>query len=149
MEITKDITTMTELELRDFKVPFFDTKEQLEEFINSLLTRKHDYGTCVYAMSLAAHAAFNYVAHKLGVSSFQASCADLDFLKRSRDMEGPFKIMDLARALYPQYDLTKETLDFVNSKESRKWLKGRAIDLLTEKMDAHPSVIAHWKKLAE
>lgn len=58
--------------MREAKVPWPHTKEQLTEYVESLVNRTHDYGTCVYAMSMAAEAAFNYVAHHLGVTGFQA-----------------------------------------------------------------------------
>ena len=75
----EEIKTMTESELRDVKVPFFKTIEELTEFVETLAQREHDYGTCVYAMSLSAQGAFNYIAHVLGVTGFQASCAELSF----------------------------------------------------------------------
>jgi len=80
-------TAQTEKEMREAKEPWPYTEQQLTEYIASLVDRQHDYGTCVYAMSLAAAAAFNYVAHKLGVTGFQSSCADLDFIRRTRSHE--------------------------------------------------------------
>ena len=77
-------TSKDEKEMRDAKVPWPKTEEQLQQYVNSLVERPHDYGTCVYAMSMAATAAFNYVAGQLGVTGFQSSCADMDVIRRTR-----------------------------------------------------------------
>ncbi len=78
-------TAASEGDMREVKNPQPYTPKQLADYIDSLVSRNHDYGTAVYAMSLAAVAAFNYVAHKVGSSGFQASCADLDVLRRTRN----------------------------------------------------------------
>jgi hypothetical protein len=80
VHLTAQGTTESELFAEDVPWPY--TKEQLIEYVESLVNKQYDYGTCVYAMSMAAEAAFNYVSHRLGVTGFQASCADLDFLRR-------------------------------------------------------------------
>lgn len=94
---------LTEKELREAKVPYIKTMEELNGYIDQLVQRPHDYGTCVYAMSMAAVAAFNYVAGQLGVSGFQASCAEMDILRRTRSLEMGFSIIDWSNVLYPQY----------------------------------------------
>jgi hypothetical protein len=99
----KSIKDMTELEMAQTAVPWPRTIDELNSYINELVTKQHDYGTCVYAMSMAAVATFYYMSHELGVTGFQASCADLDFLKRTRSMKSGFKIMDYGNFLYPQY----------------------------------------------
>lgn len=96
---------MTEIELKEAKVPWLKTKEELIDYIDKLVEQEHNYGTCVYAMSMAAVAAFNYVASKLIVTGFQASCAELDILRRIRNLEGSFMITDASKLLYPQYDV--------------------------------------------
>ena len=138
----------TEAEMRDAKVPCPYTKEQLNEYIDSLVDRSHDYGTCVYAMSMVAEAAFNYVSRKLGVTGFQASCADLDFVRRTRGLDGPFILLKAEDMLFPQYDVPGK-LDEAMEKW-RPWLKEEAIKKLAENNEhAHPDVIAHWKLLAQ
>lgn len=138
----------TEAELRDAKVPWPKTVEELTEYINSLVDRRHDYGTCVYAVSMAALATFYYVSHKLGATGFQASCADLDFLKRSRSYKHGFMVLDYNNLLYPQY-LDEERFPSWQdlTKKNAKWLKEEAGKLLTKSPDAHPEVLAHWKRL--
>lgn len=138
----------TEAEMRAAKVPRPHTIEQLNEYINSLVDRQHDYGTCVYAMSMAATAALYYVSHKLGVTGFQASCADLDILRRSRNLEGPFILLKGEDALYPQYDLGGKLQEAL--REWQPWLSERAKAMLAEEgHDAHPEVRAHWERLAK
>lgn len=141
----------TEQEMRDVKAPTPETLQELDEWIESLVERPHDYGTCVYAMSLAAVAAFNYVAGKLGVSGFQASCADLDILRRTRLMDGPFMLIDGNDMLYPQYDPHERLSEALQewqgwaSEEAEKKLA--EVDIYADRM-VHPSVLAHWKRLA-
>ena len=137
----------TEEELRSEKAPWPYTKEQLTEYIESLVHLNHDYGTCVYAMSMAAEAAYNYVAHCLEVSGFQASCADLDFLRRTRSMKGPFIILKAEDGLYPQSDLQEKLDKFLV--EVSPWLNDEAKKKLAETERAHPDVVAHWKMLAQ
>lgn len=136
----------TETEMRDAESPWPYTKEQLIEYIDSLVDREHDYGTCVYAMSLAATAAFNYVAHKLGTTGFQSSCADLDFVRRTRHIKGPFIVLNGENMLYPQYDLRQKLSEAMN--EWTPWAAEEARKKLEEDARAHPDVIAHWKMLA-
>lgn len=137
----------TEASMRDAKVPTPLTKEQLAEYIESLVSREHDYGTCVYAMSMAATAAFNYVASRLGSTGFQASCADMDVLRRTRMIKGPFMLINGENALYPQYDLPTKLAEAME--KWKPWLKEQAEKHLAESGHAHPEVIAHWKKLAK
>jgi hypothetical protein len=92
----------TEAEMRAAAVPSFETGEELAGYIRGLVDRPHDYGTCVYAMSMAATAAYNYVARRLGVTGFQASCADMDILRRTRGWEWG-RLVDYSNLLYPQY----------------------------------------------
>lgn len=140
-------TAKNEKEMREAKVPWPRTEAQLLEYIRSLVEREHDYGTCVYAMSMAAEAAFNYVAHRLGVTGFQSSCADMDFLSRTRGIKGPWMILKAEDALYPQYDLRGKLNKMLT--EAKPWLKEQATAKLAETKNAHPDVISHWKRLAE
>jgi len=136
----------TETEMRAEKAPRPDTLEALNEYINSLMEREHDYGTCVYAISLAATAAFNMVASKLGVTGFQASCADLDFLRRTRGIDGPFIILKGEDMCYPQYDLPEKLREAMES--WREWAAEKCTEKLAKCGDPHPDVKAHWERLA-
>lgn len=159
---------MNEAELRDTPNPWPKSLEELTTYIKDLVEQKHDYGACVYAMSLSAVAAFNYVCHELGTTGFQASCADLDIIRRVRDLKGPFRIVDYSNLLFPQY-LNDERVpgweDALKQEHIKKWLKEEAAkklaafekepvhkfkddDGIEKTYDAaHPNVVAHWRML--
>jgi hypothetical protein len=148
MSTLKPKSLMDEDEMREAKVPTPKTIEELIEYISSLVDRPHDYGTSVYAMSQSAVAAFNFVANKLSVSGFQASCADLDILRHTRGLEVG-RVLDFSKLLYPQYKHDFESLNWdalIN--DNKAWLKERATKLLKDSTSAAPDVIAHWEKLA-
>ena len=138
----------TEQEMRAETAPAPDTIEALGEYIASLVDRQHDYGTCVYAMSLAATAAFNHVAYKLGVTGFQASCADLDIVRRTRSMDGPFILLKGEDMIYPQYDLPGKLREAME--KWADWAAEQAAKKLAENKqeNVHPNVWAHWVALS-
>lgn len=141
-----DITTASEAELRDAAVPWPRTMDELTSYIEKLVKREHDYGTCVYAMSMSAVAAYYLVAHMLGATGFQASCADLDMVRRTRSLPGPFMLIDGEKALYPQNNVLADVAQALH--EWRGWLADEAEKKLAKDADkAHPNVVAHWRKL--
>jgi len=143
------LKTMTEAELREARLEAWpNTEAELVDIINTLANREHTYGTCVYAMSIAAEAAFRFIAGKLGVTGFQASCADLDFLKRIRHYKGPFMVVDGSNLLYPQYQLKERTLETLRQWE-KEWCPGEAKKLLADKDVAVSEVRAHWQRLID
>lgn len=92
-----------EQEMRESEGIWPKSIKELNKYIKSLESTNHDYGTCVYAVSLASVATFRYMAHKLGITGFQASCADLDVIRRTRHMEHGFSITNYSNLLYPQF----------------------------------------------
>lgn len=136
----------TEQEMRDTTVPWPHTIEELTEYIHSLVEREHTYGTAVYAMSMAAVAAYNYVASKEGVTGFQASCADLDIIRRNRMLNCPFMIIKGDDMIYPQYDIHSKVDEALASWSD--WAAEEAARRLKSSPDACESVKAHWRKLA-
>lgn len=139
----------TEEDLRECDAPWPKSAEELSELVRILATRQHDYGTCVYAMSLAAVAAYNYMAHAIGTTGFQASCADLDIIKRTRGMKHGFRIIDFTNLLYPQYERSVPGWNELLVKEA-DMLKREASKLLEQRSEhTHPDVVAHWKRLAK
>lgn len=146
----ESLRSADEKALRDLDMPWPQSDEDLEQVIKALSSRQHDYGTCVYAMSIAAEAAFNLMAHKLGVTGFQASCADMDILRRTRRLKDGFQIIDYNKLLYPQY---REQFDECSwgslLHKNRGSLREKAKALLAESSGAHPDIIAHWNLLAE
>jgi len=143
-----DVTTIPteEKAMRDYELPKFESLEELTEFIQALQEQDHDYGTCCYAMSLAATATFNYMAGQLGCTGFQASCADMDILKRTRMIKGPFMIIKGEEMLYPQMNPKAKLQEALDS--WKEWAKEEVTRLLKESPGASPNVIAHWKTLA-
>jgi len=143
-------TANTEEEMRDTQEKHPQTIKELEEYIGSLVHREHDYGICVYAVSLASVATFNYVAHELGITGFQASCADLDVLRRTRHLKYGFRIVDYEHLLYPQYlnsehfPTHKELLE-----ENKKELAKAAREKLNDTQGSiHSEVKARWEYVA-
>lgn len=138
---------MNEKEMREAAVPTPKTNDELAEYIRSLTEREHDYGTAVYAVSMAAVAAFNHVAHKLGISGFQASCADLDIIRRTRRMNGPFMLVRGEDMLYPQYNIDSKVREAQN--EWLPWAREQARKKLAEPLvHVHPDVLRRWRELA-
>lgn len=143
---TKKVSEMTEQEMRDADVPWPKNMDELAGYIGQLTERQHDYGTCVYAMSMAATAAFYFVAHRLGVTGFQSSCADMDILRRTRSMKHGFRIVNAENLLYPQYDVEGDMQKWIE--KARLNLADAAKKLLEETPGAAPGVRAHWEQLA-
>ena len=146
----KQIKNASFEELQSLSVPFFDTLNELIDFIIVLTEREHDYNTTGMAIMLAAEATFKYIAKTLGASNFQASCSDLELLKRLRHLECGFCILNYEDLLYPQYlndthfpsykDLIRENIEVLAEKAKEK---------LQTHSDAHPNVILHWKYLVK
>ena len=146
----EECRTLDEDGLRDAVLPWPKTELELLAQIDALVNRKHDYGTCVYAMSMSAIAAFRYVSHRLGVTGFQASCADLDFIARNRGMKHGFCILDYDNLLYPQYEYKFDEVDFWRLiRDNIEHLSKEAGKLLENTEPVHPEVRAHWEKLVE
>lgn len=143
----KSIKKMTEQELRSAEAPHPKSKQELIAYIESMSKNGDDYGTAVYAMSLAAVATFNYMGRVMGVTGFQASCADLDFLRRTRGYKHGFKIIDYDKLLYPQYWNSREFPSYQNLLEDREIamvIKEAATKLLEKNGTAHQRVRNHW-----
>lgn len=139
----------TEDEMREIESAWPKTEDEFISYIRSLVERDHDYGTVAYAMSLAAVAAFNYIAIELGGTGFQAGYANMDATRRLFGFKGPFGIVDASKMLYPQYDITADIGRWTNNWQ--QWAADEATKLLANN-DTHggavPRVVAHWKKLA-
>ena len=145
----KVVTKMNEEEMSESKALNPSNIDELTEYIESLLNQTQSYGTCVYAMSLASVATFNYVADKLGVTGFQASCADLDFIKRIRGLEHGFRITDYKNLLYPQYYHSSDHFPTARQllEKNLERLQEDAKALIEEEGErlVHPDVLKHWE----
>lgn len=143
-------TATTEAEMRDHEVPTLKSVDDLVTYINSLLEREHEYGTAVYAMSLAATAAYNFVASKLGVTGAMAGLAALDTLRRLKHIDGPFMVVNGRDMLYPQCWPEQKLYEVLD--EWMPWASAEAGKLLEEHVKTgfahvHPNVLQHWKNL--
>ncbi len=147
-ESEADQSVTAENRMRDEKVPTLGSVEELAEYVRGLVDRPHDYGTSVYAMSMAAVAAFNFVAGRLGVTGLQASCADMDILARTRGWRWG-RLLDYEKLLYPQFRGDFSSWDDLLDEHSGELAK-RAAVLLAEKGDyAAQSVQDHWRHLVD
>jgi hypothetical protein len=142
----KEAGVATELEMQEEKIPTFKTIEELSAYIKALVERPHSYGTCVYALSHASVAAFNFIASSLGVTGFQASIADLDILRHTRDLQKGC-VVNFENLLYPQYSDKFRSFEQL-VEDNKEWLKVEAKKKLESSPNAHPEVLAHWNKLA-
>ena len=150
MASSVDFSKMTELELQSAEVPWPRTLDELNEIIESVTKREQDYGTCVYAMSIAATAAMRYVSSQLGVTGFQASAADLDIIRRSRGLKHGFAIVDFGHALYPQYMKDEYWWSADRVLTEQKQELADAARVLIDESGEHtsPTVRGHWNWLA-
>lgn len=139
---------MTESEMRDADAPWPKSWEELKAYCESLfINENNDYGKAAYCMSLATTAMFNFAADRVGATGFLASCADMDFLRRSRGMKNGFQIVDYNNFLYPQY-MNRPEIAALFPKIAPRLIK-EAKRLLEENGGgAHEDVLAHWKRIA-
>jgi hypothetical protein len=126
--------------------PWPKSEDELVAYIREMVAWGTTYGRCVYSMSYASVATFNYISYQLGVTGFQASCADLDILRHTRLMKHGFMILNAHDLLYPQYDLLARVRDWIH--EMRPQLASEAQRLLADDARGVPAVRKHWEKLA-
>jgi hypothetical protein len=119
---------------------------EMEQWPDGAKEAGEGYGRCVYAMSNAAVATFNYIAKKLGVTGFQASMAEMQFLKETRHMEHGFILLDAENLMYPQYDLPQRVQEWIE--KTRPQLKKAAQEKLATADGVHPEVRARWEEIA-
>jgi hypothetical protein len=132
--------------------PWPKTREEFDGLITTILTESHDYNTSAEAITDASVAVYNFVASELGCTGFQASWARLKFMQRAAGIEGPFMLVKLEDAVYPQYDLPGRVQEFIN--ENKEWLRERALERIEDaeknpEWPPHPEVLAHWQKLVD
>lgn len=149
--------------------PSPENATQLAHLIESLTVFEcaadgEGYSKSAEAIWQAAVAAFDYVSRRVGATDFQASWAALKFYGEAMRVDGPFIILKVEDALYPHHDLPRRVQRFID--EQRPWLRQQAAERLNgyevdpihissdeegverSSPTAHPSVVAHWRKLA-
>lgn len=137
------------------EVPWPKTEEELLAYIREMLAwpdktsnEGEGYGRCVYSMSNAALAAFNYVAHQLRVTGFQASCADIQFIVDRRGLKDGCILLNGNDLLYPQYDLRAQLEQWIEGQRTHLAKKAKEL-LATIDGPVSPDVLAHWEALAK
>lgn len=151
-DLSKAISAMSDQELHDFEVPTAGSIEELAAIIEALAGRRESYSACVHAMSAAAVATIRYLEAVIrpDVSGWPSNLADLDILRRTRQLHNGFAIIDYNNLLYPQY--LKDTAipgwgQLING-YLRVSLRRQAARLLREEHDGTSSqVLAHWQRL--
>jgi hypothetical protein len=135
------VSPKTEAELFDY------IHQQLTTMDGMPMPAAYDRGPEI--MWRCALATFDYVAHAIGATGFQASWADLQFIKHSRHYDGPFAVIDGRDMLYPQYDILAKVRGYLE--EWQPWAAEEARHKLDERDAATVSrrVVQHWKKLAQ
>lgn len=137
--------------LRERSTPWPKTLAELNNLIHEVTSGTHTYGSVVEAMGIVAAATLNYMGSELGVSGFQASCADLVTIRRQRLIKSPFTLINLDQVLYPQYDIHDKIDEFIT--DCAEWISTEAQKLLdNDSKYAHPAVIQHfqhWERLAK
>jgi hypothetical protein len=129
-----------------------DTPKTIEDLvveIEALVAFGHnDYNEAADALWKAALLAFNYAAHQVGATGFQAGFAALKFYGEALHIDGPFGIVKAENALYPQYDEVAKVRDWVET-GWRPWLIEQATAKAAgDNTFASPRVLAHWRALA-
>ena len=126
------------------------TKEDFIAFFDKLdLKYMHDYGTICHAVAAMALAGAYLMEHsdQGGISGFQAGCINWEFISHWMHIDGPARILNYEKMLYPQ---DQEMFERVISQETADWLKAEAQKKLGESkgQEVHDEVYEHWKKLA-
>lgn len=141
----------TEEQMREMEPPRLETIEDLTTYLQMLEGEADDYGKCVYCMSLAAWAAFNFMASKIGATGFQASCADMAFVTKVRGLKHGWRLIDYGNLLYPQYcDETEMPGWETHLRQNIDTLGLAAEKLLSQESKfVAESVTQHWRMLVE
>lgn len=141
------MTATGEITLANNEKPWPKTEEELLAIIREHDSKQHDYGSVAESLVQVTLATFNYFASKHGMTGFQASWAEMKFLRLSRNLKGPFGIIDGTNLLYPQYDLRKKLEEWIE--EWKPEIGKMAKKELVEMTDPpHPKVLAHWEMMA-
>lgn len=126
-------------------------EKELVAAIQDAINGGTSYGAATESMVLAAGAAFNYAASVNGVTGFQASYAALALYMSVMHIKSGITVLKLEDSLFPQYHQLEEAKEWLESNESRAYLRKEAKRLLKESKGqdyVNADVIAHWKKLS-
>lgn len=126
-------------------------RDGIEELVYP--TDGHDYNTSCDALWKAAKLAFDFVAHELRVTGFQAEMAAIHLYGQLVGIDGPYMILRLEKELYPQYDNIEDLRRWIADEDSREWLRAEARKKIAEYKEGAefgptPRVLARWEELA-
>lgn len=131
------------------------TPATIGTFIYELVNHPHDYGTICRAIAAAAVGAAYAInnSDSGGITGFQASCVNWDFLAYWGHVKSPARITEYQDLLYPQMaekftTISQETWDFIKQKAADNLAEHVAMRA-GEAPNAHPNVIAHWQSIID
>lgn len=146
---------MTELNEKDDKELiegwYKQAKEQtiasLGDFVGSMMNQQHDYGTVCHAIAASTMAGFYAADHheeQGGITGAQAGMIGGIIVGKLMMIDGPFRIVDYEKLLYPQHE---KHFTISLSKSSWEWVQQIAQDAWDESANGAPSVRAHWDSI--
>lgn len=156
-ELQNPISITEENNKADIDQWFQDAAEQtfdtLPEFIRHVMNDYyHDYGTVCHAISACA-VATAWACTKMdgacgGITGFQAGFVMWGFIRHwtYTNNKCGMKLLDYDNLLFPQYGYKFEK---TISEETWRVVQTHAKSLLSERIDAHPAVIEHWKSIVD
>ena len=126
------------------------TEKELPDFFARIIHGyNHDYGTMCHAVAACALAAAAAASNDedVGLSGFQAGFVMWDFIRNwtKTGNKCGLKLVDYDDMLYPQY---AEKFEKMINKDNWELIQKKAMENLEKSKDAHPDVIAHWRKIA-
>ncbi len=143
---------MDEFELRDkLRVERKEIKtiDDLTTFIQRIESECNTgYGQSARAIAQASVATFYYLAGKMGITGYQASCALWDVIRdvNYTDNKCGMKLVDYDKMLFPQYDYVFEKKI---SSDTWELLQSQAKNNLTRNLEfCHDAVVNHWENIA-
>ena len=123
------------------------TLDKLPEFLERLQNRyEHDYGTICHAIAASAIATAWAMNHgpQGGITGFQAGAIMWEFIKHWGHLEGPARLQDFEKMLYPQYEEHFNSID----KDTFEYLQKKAAENLAEEKGSD-SIREHWQSIVD
>lgn len=125
-----------------------ETIDELVAFAKELFENyQYDYGTAVYAVTALAVAGAWFVAHKEGITGFQAGLVMWQFVKQwnHTDNKLGMRLWDFDKILYPQYED-----DFAKTIDAERWKAAqKEAQSLLDSGRGVESVRSHWQSIVD
>lgn len=141
----------TEKQARDIfeeKLKDVKTKQDLMDYMDFIENYEHDYGTIVIGMAFVMRAAFEVMDESKcgGITGFQAGCLGWEMVKEFMDVEGPARLLDFNKMLFPQYE---DRFDKTISNSTWEHIQEEAKKKLSEDGLSVGRVKGHWESIVE